>query len=119
MRQRRNILRFFMANLLGTLLSHRVHVTATEGDKQRIHGGEDANPHEFPSYASLRSGSGARICGASVINQDWVVTAAHCVSAFGPPHLRQLTVIAGQTSTSDEVKQIVNVTRIIFHPKFR
>ena len=63
-------------NLLGTLLSHRIYVTAaTEGDKQRIQGGENAKPHEFPSYASLLSGSGARICGGSVIHQDWVVTA--------------------------------------------
>ena len=119
-RKRRNILPLLMANLLGTVLLRHVHVTATEEDKEaRIHGGQNSTPHEFPSYVSLRHGGKGRFCGGSIINQDWIVTAAHCVLGYESPHIEELTVIAGETSIFDKVKQEVNVSRIIFHHKFK
>ena len=52
------------------------------GMMSRIINGIEATPYEFPHQAALLSVSstgGSHMCGASVIAQDWVITAAHCV----------------------------------------
>merc|ERR1711982_259036 len=49
----------------------------------RIIGGEEAPPHEFPWQISLRN-LGSHICGGSIINQNQVITAAHCVEGALP-----------------------------------
>merc|ERR1712025_686845 len=49
----------------------------------RIVGGEEAPPHEFPWQISLRN-LGSHICGGSIINENQVITAAHCVEGGLP-----------------------------------
>jgi len=43
----------------------------------RIIGGEEAPLHEFPWQVSLKS-LGSHICGGSIVNENQVITAAHC-----------------------------------------
>ena len=44
----------------------------------RVVNGENAQPHSWPWQISLRV-NGLHICGGSLIDKEWVVTAAHCV----------------------------------------
>lgn len=49
--------------------------------KNRIVGGEETQVNQYPWMALLLY-SGRFYCGASLINDRYVLTAAHCVSGF-------------------------------------
>ena len=49
----------------------------------RVVNGEDAAPNSWPWQISLRYKHYGHICGGSLIDNGWVLTAAHCV-AFDP-----------------------------------
>ena len=50
-------------------------------DDPRIVGGQNANPGEWPWQVGLHRGSGTPFCGASLVSDQYVITAAHCVKA--------------------------------------
>jgi len=47
----------------------------------RVVGGVEAMPHSWPWQVSLQNSRG-HFCGGSIINQQWVVSAAHCAPAY-------------------------------------
>ena len=45
-----------------------------------VGGNEVAEVGKWPWQVSLQSKSGSHFCGASIISDKWILTAAHCVS---------------------------------------
>src|SRR5690606_36235786 len=57
----------------------------THGDWQAaVVGGDDAAPGAWPWQAQLSVPGYAHWCGGSLLNEEWVVTAGHCVEGFAP-----------------------------------
>ncbi|KAK2571470.1 Transmembrane protease serine 2 [Acropora cervicornis] len=50
----------------------------------RIVGGIEAQPGDWPWQAMLRNPSGSLSCGGSLVTNQWVVTAAYCVTGKTP-----------------------------------
>ena len=71
---------------------------------QGIVAGEDAKPHSIP-WQVMVSENGA-LCGGSLIDCDWVVTAAHCAVNHASPSDFRL-VFGGHNVNTAEGTQIV------------
>lgn len=81
----------------------------------KIVNGENAVSGSWPWQVSLQDGRGFHFCGGSLINQYWVVTAAHCrVSS------RSHRVILGEHDRqyNSEPIQVKTIARAITHPYY-
>ncbi|CAN7998414.1 unnamed protein product, partial [Ixodes hexagonus] len=84
-------------------------------DTDRIVGGTDAGPHEFPWQASLRLFS-SPVCGATILNDRWVVTAAHCIRYRF--YFYKVLVGKNHLDRVESTEQSYSISAIIVHPKF-
>lgn len=60
-----------------------------------IVGGQGTTIQEYPWQVSLQQ-FGSHFCGGSIVNEQWIVTAAHCVE----DGVNGVTIVAGQTYLS-------------------
>ncbi|XP_071573027.1 uncharacterized protein [Temnothorax nylanderi] len=89
-------------------------------DQERIVGGKNADPGEWPWIAALFN-AGRQFCGGSLIDDKHVLTAAHCVANMNSWDVARLTVRLGDYNikTNTEIRHIERrVKRVVRHRGF-
>ncbi|XP_073325539.1 chymotrypsin-C-like [Pagrus major] len=84
----------------------------------RVVGGVDVNPHSWPWQISLqynREGEWRHTCGGTLISNQWVLTAAHCISSG-----REYRVAMGKQNLvqTEESAVFMGPANIIVHEKW-
>jgi secreted trypsin-like serine protease len=84
-----------------------------------IVGGQQAREYEFPWQASVRRKStDSHFCGGIVLNERWVLTAAHCMVGETPA---LVSIVVGdwqRSATDNPVRQHMSVSNIIVHEAY-
>ncbi|KAB5426621.1 serine protease, partial [Phocaeicola vulgatus] len=109
--------RFVVVLLLASLVAAKPH-------HGRVVGGEDADPHEFPYQVSLQwnfnngETKNFHFCGGSIINENWILTAAHCHTQVSEGGF--IEVVAGEYNLSHEngTEQVRRAVSFLGHPKY-
>ncbi|KAK7080983.1 hypothetical protein SK128_023119 [Halocaridina rubra] len=84
----------------------------------RIVGGVQTEVHEYPWQVALVSfnAAGRPFCGGTIISDQWILTAAHCVIRKIPS---DLYIVIGEhdwsTGTETSVTQVMAIAQIIVH----
>lgn len=83
--------------------------------KPRIIGGSQAQQGDIPWQVSLEGSGGGQFCGGSLIDKEWVLTAAHCVEGQSPQFLRVRVGLTDLQSNNGETR---NISQIVIHPSY-
>ncbi|XP_063299407.1 plasminogen [Pelobates fuscus] len=79
----------------------------------RIVGGCEANPHSWPWQISIRTNFGMHFCGGTLINPQWVLTAAHCLERSNRPASYRIYLGIHKETGNEPSKQIRDVEKLI------
>uniref|UniRef100_A0A182MVV3 Peptidase S1 domain-containing protein n=1 Tax=Anopheles culicifacies TaxID=139723 RepID=A0A182MVV3_9DIPT len=86
------------------------------GMSGRIVGGREANIDDAPYQLSVRRFN-YHVCGASVLDSTFAITAAHCVSQRADPQF--ITLKGGSINRTDDTDGVLfDVNEIIVHPTY-
>ncbi|XP_049340141.1 plasminogen isoform X1 [Astyanax mexicanus] len=82
----------------------------------RIVGGCVSKPHSWPWQISLRNRVGVHFCGGTLIDAQWVLTAAHCLEASRRPSFYKVYMGIHTEAATESSKQIRDVEKIVLEP---
>ncbi|XP_064480499.1 chymotrypsinogen A-like [Ornithodoros turicata] len=107
--------------VLGCAQATRCGIRKGKDSGLRISGGADALPNEFPWQVAMTTkscGWTSYGCGGSIINDRWIVTAAHCVDFS--KNASDYTILLGkhELRACEATQQERTVDKIVVHPKY-
>ncbi|NXE24463.1 FA11 factor, partial [Ardeotis kori] len=87
----------------------------------RIVGGTDSSPGEWPWQVSLhvKLSRQRHLCGGSIISNQWILTAAHCVMSLENPNIWRVYAGILKQSEIKEDTPFFKVEEIIVHPQYK
>jgi len=86
-----------------------------------IIGGHPAEPHAYPWQISLqvrRSGAWGHNCGGSIVDENTVVTAAHCCYGHNAADMQIVAGAQFLSKDEDNSKQTVTLSNLIIHEDY-
>uniref|UniRef100_U3KC38 Enteropeptidase n=1 Tax=Ficedula albicollis TaxID=59894 RepID=U3KC38_FICAL len=91
----------------------------TQNSGTRIVGGSDARREAWPWIVSLHFNS-QPVCGASLVSDEWLVTAAHCVYGrhLKPSRWQAFLGLYDQSDLAQPPAALRNIDRIIINPHY-
>ncbi|XP_061222700.1 enteropeptidase [Neopsephotus bourkii] len=91
----------------------------TQSYGTRIVGGSDARREAWPWIVSLHFNS-RPVCGASLVNDEWLVTAAHCVYGrqLKPSQWKAVLGLYDQSDMTQPSTVVQNIDQIIINPHY-
>ncbi|XP_045893662.1 polyserase-2-like [Micropterus dolomieu] len=85
----------------------------------KIVGGQVASAGSWPWQASLQTSTGFHFCGGTLINNQWVLTAANCFASTGITTSNLIVVLGLQSLQGSNPNQASRrVSQIIIHPNY-
>jgi hypothetical protein len=88
--------------------------TGIRQEDVKITGGADANIADFPWQVYFRSG--IYLCGGSIIDENWILTAAHCTrnSSGSPIPPQDMSIIVGASNPyNEQERKVYNISEVI------
>ncbi|NWV26570.1 ENTK Enteropeptidase, partial [Origma solitaria] len=91
----------------------------TQNNGTRIVGGSDARREAWPWIVSLHFNL-RPVCGASLVSDEWLVTAAHCVYGrqLKPSRWQAVLGLYAQSDLAQPSTVVRNIDRIIINPHY-
>lgn len=110
-----------IAVTLGKSVSLNVNISPVNGTEwnERIVGGEDAASGQFTHQVSLRAFAGSLLvhyCGAAILNNRWIITAASCTKRRLGNRFHIRAVVG--SSLHPTADQIYKISLIISHESY-
>ncbi|KAF7209190.1 trypsin-3 [Nothobranchius furzeri] len=81
----------------------------SQADDVRIVGGQEVEPYSIKYQASLQTEKGQHYCGATLVAQQWVVSAAHC---WRPNTMMRVVLSEHNLLVVEGFEQNFNVSKI-------
>jgi secreted trypsin-like serine protease len=78
--------------------------------QDRIFGGRDALPMEWPWQVSLQMQQGGNTCGGALISSQWVLSAGHCAFA----NMKPFKIVLGKHNLrkKDDTQREFNISKV-------
>ena len=87
--------------------------------QSRIVGGAKTNILDTPWQVSLHA-DGVHTCGASILNSEWIISAAHCTNTYDSGRNTEIWTAHAQLNTTNNLGkgQSRNIVKIVQHIDF-